>query len=103
MIYPLKYILLVNQNIQCLLPKAPTSLVTSNETETSVDLDWNVTEDASGYNVYQDGEKVDTVTTNTYSVSGLTTSSTYEFYVTAINDKYDTESDPSDVVNVTTL
>ncbi|WP_041203231.1 fibronectin type III domain-containing protein [Virgibacillus sp. CM-4] len=95
--------MLVNHNTQRLLPKAPTSLVASNETDTSVDLNWNVAEGASGYNVYQDGAKIDTVTTNSYSVSGLTTATTYEFYVTAINDKHGTESEPSTVVNVTTL
>ncbi|WP_188453799.1 fibronectin type III domain-containing protein [Virgibacillus oceani] len=83
------------------LPNEPADLTASNETATTVDLNWTAVEGASGYNVYQDGVKIDTVTTNSYSVTGLTTATTYDFYVTATNDTG--ESEPSNTVNVTTL
>ncbi|WP_281243662.1 fibronectin type III domain-containing protein [Virgibacillus subterraneus] len=101
-LYHSKFISQVNQPIQHLLPKAPVNLTSSNVTSTSVDLAWDSVEQADGYNVYQDGVVVDTVTTNNYNVTGLTTATTYEFYVTATIDKYGTESEQSDTVSVTT-
>lgn len=86
-----------------LLPNAPANLTASNITATTVDLDFDAVEDASGYEVYQDGALVDTITTNNYTVTGLTTATDYDFYVVAINEQYNTESGQSNVVMVTTL
>ncbi|MCG1029313.1 fibronectin type III domain-containing protein [Virgibacillus halodenitrificans] len=85
-----------------LLPNAPANLVASGETASSVNLSWDAVEDSSGYDVYQDGTVVDTVVTNNYKVTGLTSATTYEFYVVAKSEKYTTESVPSNTVSVTT-
>ncbi|PWU66580.1 hypothetical protein DLJ74_19355 [Gracilibacillus dipsosauri] len=45
--------------------------------------------------------EIDQVTTNSYSVTGLTASTQYEFYVTALGEG-GTESDPSNTVQATT-
>ncbi|UFU01402.1 fibronectin type III domain-containing protein [Radiobacillus kanasensis] len=71
-------------------------------TATTVDLDWDAIEDASGYDVFVDGVLEDSVTTNSYTVSGLTTATDYDIYVVATNSKYGTESAPSNTVTVTT-
>ncbi|MBT2215833.1 fibronectin type III domain-containing protein [Virgibacillus dakarensis] len=84
------------------LPNAPANLTTSNVTATGVNLAWDAVEDASGYDIYQDGAAIDTVTANSHTVTGLDADTTYEFYVVAKNDKYQTESAPSKTVTVTT-
>lgn len=87
-----------------LLPNAPTNLAASNETATTVDLAWDAVSQAGGYIIYQDGVEIAEVTTNSYQATGLTTATTYEFYVTAFSDDiYKVESDASNTVSVTTL
>ena len=83
-----------------LLPNAPVNLASSNVTSTSVDLTWDSVSQADGYNVYQDGILIDSVTIVGYAVSGLTTVTTYDFYVTATN--LARESLSSNTVTVTT-
>src|SRR5690554_2774256 len=66
-----------------------TDLVASNETQTSVDLDWTENNSATTWNIEYGpegftpgtGTVITGVTTNPYTVSGLNSSSTYDFYV----------------------
>ena len=70
-------------------------------TETTVTLVWNVVENATSYNVYMDTLLVENVTDTVYTVTELTSDSTYNFTVTAVADTL--ESAASNVVTVTTL
>ncbi|WP_233201346.1 fibronectin type III domain-containing protein [Sporosarcina sp. P13] len=81
-------------------PDAPDNLTASGETDTTVDLTWDAVSHAVGYHVYKDAVMIDTVNTNSYMVTGLTTAMPYEFHVTAFISG---ESEPSNVVEVTTL
>ncbi len=90
-------------------PAVPTGLTATPVTQ-GADLEWTPNTDITlgGYNVYQSNDggttwtKINTslVTTNSYSVTGLTSGTTYEFAVTAVNtDGY--ESAQSTPVSVT--
>ncbi|NEW09500.1 hypothetical protein GK047_26545 [Paenibacillus sp. SYP-B3998] len=52
----------------------------------SITLSWNPLNTATGYNIYQDGVKINqsSVTTNTYKITGLTNSNTYHLGVSAL-------------------
>ena len=85
-------------------PSAPANLSASNITETSVDLSWNASTDNVGvteYEVYQDGALLGTVTGTTATVNGLTSETTYAFYVIA-KDTAGNSSAASNTLNVTT-
>lgn len=65
-------------------PSAPTNLVVSNLTETSLDLSWNASSDnvsVSGYDVFKNGIKINStqVTSTSYPVNGLTSGTNYAF------------------------
>jgi len=67
-------------------PTAPTGLAASSVTSTTATLSWTSSTDnvaVTGYNVYKDGTLLGTSTGTTYSVTGLTASTSYSFYVTA--------------------
>jgi PQQ-dependent dehydrogenase (s-GDH family) len=88
-------------------PSAPASLSAANITETSLDLSWNASSDnvgVTGYDVFQNGIKINSspVTGTTYRVTGLTGSTTYAFYVQAI-DAAGNVSANSNTLNATTL
>jgi chitodextrinase len=85
-------------------PTAPTNLVYSNLTETTVDLSWTASTDnvgVVGYDVYQDGVLINNVVNTNYSVTGLSPETTYEFYVKA-KDAIGLESFASNTITVTT-
>ena len=90
---------------------APTGLETSSITATGLELDWDavtITGATVSYNVYQNGLQVaSNVATPTHSVTGLTASTEYHFYVVAIAAFTDTgitvTSAPSEIVAATTL
>ena len=89
-----------------LLPNEPTNLVASNVTTSGVTLDWSAVTGASGYNIYQDGVLIDSVTVNSYDVTSLDSATGYNFYVTAVDvqdNDANNESLPSNDVAVTTL
>ena len=84
-------------------PTTPGNLTASNTTQTSTDLSWTASTDnvgVSGYNVYVDGNLDGTTTSLSYSVTGLTASTSYTMTVTA-EDAAGNESSPASV-NVTT-
>lgn len=98
------------QHIHLGRPNEPANLTTSNVTTTGVDLAWDSVAGANQYKVFQIDED-DTITeiatpaTATYSVTGLTSATTYSFYVTAVDTAdtdADNESGPSNTVTITT-
>lgn len=69
-------------------PSAPTDLIANVISQNSVTLSWSASTDnigVTGYDVYRNGVKVNSsqVTTTTYTVSGLSALTTYDFYVIA--------------------
>lgn len=67
------------------VPAAPGGLGVSSTTSSSVSLAWSTVSGATGYNVYQGGSKVQSVTGTSATVSGLAASTSYSFQVTATN------------------
>lgn len=67
-------------------PTIPSNLTSSNVTASSVDLLWDASTDnvgVTGYDVYQDGLLVSSVTDTSTTISGLAASTTYVFKVLA--------------------
>lgn len=86
-------------------PSVPSNLTSSSVSQTGLKLSWNASTDdkaVAGYNIFRNGTKIATSTTNNYTVSGLTASTTYSFYVTAY-DAVPNTSDASNTIQVTTL
>ncbi|WP_203294982.1 GEVED domain-containing protein [Luteirhabdus pelagi] len=85
-------------------PSTPTNLSASNITQTTVDLSWNASTDnvgVTGYDVYQDGSNIGTVTGTSTQVTGLTADTSYSFTVRA-RDAAGNVSGDSNTANVTT-
>ena len=70
-------------------PIRPENISTETKDGNSITLKWSAVDGATGYNVYVDEEKVNdsTILTTSYKVSGLESSTTYEFVVRAVNSK----------------
>jgi agmatine deiminase len=85
-------------------PTAPTNLATTGTTATTTNLTWIAATDNVGvtaYDVYQGATLKATVTTTTYSVTGLTASTGYSFTVKA-KDATGNISMASNTLNITT-
>jgi endonuclease I/chitodextrinase len=85
-------------------PTAPTNLVASNTTQTSVDLTWTAATDnvaVTGYEVYNGAAFVSTTTSTNYTVTGLASGTAYTFSVKA-KDAAANLSASSNTVNTTT-
>jgi pimeloyl-ACP methyl ester carboxylesterase len=89
-------------------PTAPSNLSSPSHGETSVDLDWDASSDDGGsgldhYNVYVDGSKNQEVAAGTTAatVSNLSSDTSYDFSVTAV-DGAGNESSSSNTISVTT-
>ncbi|MEV8566262.1 glycoside hydrolase family 18 protein [Streptomyces sp. NPDC051322] len=67
------------------VPAAPGGLTAGSVTRSSVDLSWNPSSGATGYNVYRDGAKVQSSTGASATVTGLSADTSYQFQVTATN------------------
>ncbi|MBP8535323.1 chitinase [Streptomyces sp. MK37H] len=67
------------------VPGAPSGLKAGAVTSSSVDLSWSPVTGATGYNVYRDGSKVQSVGGTSATVTGLSPSTSYQFQVTATN------------------
>jgi chitodextrinase len=85
-------------------PSVPAGLASSNITATGVKIDWTASTDdvvVSGYEVYRDGVKIASPTTNTYTDSGLTAGTNYSYKVSAV-DAAGNQSAQSSALTITT-
>ena len=85
-------------------PTAPSSLAVTTKTATSVSLSWTASTDNVGvasYDVYMNSVLKTTVTTSTATISGLTASTAYSFYIKA-KDAAGNTSASSNTVSATT-
>ncbi len=85
-------------------PTTPSGLASSNVTENSVVLNWNAATDnigVTGYDIYRNGSYLTTSSNTSSTVTGLSSSTTYSFYVKA-KDAAGNESGASNTINVTT-
>lgn len=86
-------------------PSAPTNLSAGSITSSSITLFWNASTDNTGvksYAVYKNSVYVGTSYTTSYTVSGLTPSTSYQFYVIA-KDNQGNSSLKSNILTVSTL
>ncbi|MBX7467294.1 chitinase [Streptomyces sp. NPDC058961] len=67
------------------VPAAPAGLAVGSVSSSSVNLSWGAVSNATGYNVYQGGTKVQSVTGSSATVTGLSASTSYQFQVSATN------------------
>ena len=84
-------------------PTAPANLASTSKTDTSVRLDWSISTDDVGvteYEVYNGAVLMGSVTSTTYTVTGLTNNTTYSFTIKA-KDAAGNRSDGA-MLNVTT-
>jgi hypothetical protein len=63
-------------------PATPTVKVAADNT--TVTIEWTASAQTSIYNVYQNGTKIATVTTNSKAITGLTANTTYKYKVSAV-------------------
>ncbi|MBP2616368.1 endonuclease [Chryseobacterium jejuense] len=85
-------------------PTAATSLAVSAKTSNSISLTWNAATDnvgVSAYNVYMNGSLQTTVSSTSTTISGLTPSTTYSFYVVAKDAAGNSSSNSSTVSGTT--
>ncbi|MBP1225009.1 fibronectin type III domain-containing protein [Flavobacterium sp. 1355] len=85
------------------LPSAPTGLVFTSSTSTSISFTWTTVAGATGYKIYKDGTYVSSVNASTTvgSLSGLTASTFYSVQILATNASGD--GPLSGAVTMTTL
>ena len=86
-------------------PTIPTNLITSNITQTTVDLSWTASTDnvgVTGYEVFRDATSIGTSATTSFNVTGLTAETNYSFTVKA-KDAAGNVSANSTAVTITTL
>jgi chitinase len=67
------------------VPSTPAGLSAGAVTSSSVALSWSPVSGATGYNLYQNGAKVQSVTGASATATGLSASTSYQFQVTATN------------------
>ncbi|MER6994332.1 glycoside hydrolase family 18 protein [Streptomyces sp. NPDC000410] len=67
------------------VPAPPTGLQAGAVTSSSVALSWSGVSGATGYHVYRDGTKVQSVSGTSATVTGLAASTSYQFQVSAAN------------------
>jgi chitodextrinase/DNA-binding XRE family transcriptional regulator len=67
-------------------PTTPTSLSATPTSSSAINLSWSASSDnvgVAGYRIYRNGTQIGTVTTNTYSNTGLSPSTSYTYTVSA--------------------
>lgn len=68
------------------IPGAPAGTIVSGQSASALTLSWNAVGGAAGYYVYQDGARVQTVTSGASTqITGLAASTSYSFQVSAYN------------------
>lgn len=85
-------------------PSAPSGLTSTGQTETTVGLSWNAATDnvaVTNYRVYRNGSPVTTLNATSYTDTGLTASTSYSYFVTALDAALN-ESGQSNTINVAT-
>ena len=83
-------------------PTTPTNLTAANVTDNSTDLSWNASTDnvgVTGYEVFQDGASIGTVSGTSMNVTGLSSNTTYDFNVLA----FDAAGNNSGLSNTATI
>jgi chitodextrinase len=86
-------------------PSVPQNLTTSELTHNSVKLSWSASTDnvgVTGYTVFRGTDSLTTVTTLSYTATGLSSATAYSFTVRA-RDAAKNRSDASSTANITTL
>jgi endonuclease I len=85
-------------------PSTPLNLLASNSTTSSLQLNWSASTHnigVTGYDVYMNGSLKVTVTSTSTTITGLTSGTTYSFYVKA-KDAAGNYSSNSSTINATT-
>ena len=85
-------------------PSTPSNLASSSITGTSVNLTWNASTDntdVTAYNIYEGGSLLASTSSTSYTITGLSASTSYSFYVKA-KDEAGNISNASNTINVTT-
>ncbi|SEB50435.1 Por secretion system C-terminal sorting domain-containing protein [Tenacibaculum sp. MAR_2009_124] len=85
-------------------PTAPANLTVSNITQTSLSLAWRASSDnvaVTGYDIYQNSTKITSTTSTSYTISALSSSTTYSFYIKA-KDAAGNISPASSTISATT-
>ncbi|MFE9658709.1 glycosyl hydrolase family 18 protein [Streptomyces sp. NPDC005955] len=70
---------------ETVIPVPPTDVAVGGATKSSLDVSWKPVANATGYNVYRDGLKVQSVSGASAVVTGLAADTEYTFQVTATN------------------
>jgi uncharacterized repeat protein (TIGR03806 family) len=87
-------------------PSKPVNLAASQQTETSINLNWTASTDniaVTGYRIYQDGTAlVGLINSTSTTIQGLTAGTAYNFYITALDAK-NNESEPSNTLEAFTI
>ena len=85
-------------------PTAPSGLVASNVTQSTVDLAWSASTDniaVAGYTIFRNGTQIATTQNTNYTVSALSAGVSYSFYVRAYDAAGNTSGN-SNTVSATT-
>ena len=85
-------------------PSVPANLTASGTTQSSTSLSWNASTDnvgVTGYDIYKNGSFLTSVSATSYTVNGLSASTTYSFYVKAKDDAGNVSA-KSSTISVTT-
>lgn len=86
--------------------KAPEQLAAASKTTRSIQIGWDASAGATGYEVFVNGQWMGNVTETRYTADGLTPNTTYRFYVIAIDrngDEINRVSPASQSLSVSTL
>ncbi|MDR0921574.1 MAG: lytic polysaccharide monooxygenase [Lactobacillales bacterium] len=92
----------VNNSVIPSLPVKPTNVHANNVTKNSISLTWNAQTTAASYNVYRGGKKIQTVSSTSFTDSGLKADSKYSYQIEAVSTS-GVVSEKSDVLTVKTL
>jgi endonuclease I/chitodextrinase len=85
-------------------PTAPSSLIVTSVTSTSISLSWNPSTDnvgVIGYKIYKNGVSIATSANTNYTANGLTPNTNYTFYITAIDAATNESTASNSVVGTT--
>ena len=84
-------------------PDAPTGLVATAQSTTSIALLWNQVNDATSYNIYRNSTKITSVTTLSYVDNNLTPNTQYCYVVKAVNGVVESEASDEECAKTQTV